>query len=140
MSLENYLAKSRGPYVEILWDFSPEQKKQHHCRLKEIGLKQYRAFVLEHLQDILRYISLSPSQRQQKKWVSHPDGLLIRFAALQISGAVVALLDDIDEISLIVDNGSYRQFHSVLAGAVSKSILQPVVLKNPFDDFENPFL
>lgn len=139
MSLENYLLKSYLPYQEIQSDFHHEQVLQLYNRAKEIGYTGYFAFVRNNLPDILKYISLSSSQRQQKKWVNHPDNLLIRFAALQISGATVDLLDGLVPISDIVNNGSYRDFHSISARALAPILLNHPLLKFPFDGFDNPF-
>jgi len=139
MSLENYLVKSRVPYEEIRSDFRPEQVQQLYYLLKETGYKKYFSFVQEHLSDILKYMSLSPSQRQQKKWVNHQDALLIRFAALQVSSATVALLGDLLPLSEILDRGSYRQFHMVVATALSPFLLNFQFYKFPFDEYDNPF-
>lgn len=140
MSLENYLAKSSGSYEEISWSFDREQVEELYNLLKEIGLEKYFSFVREHQTDILKYISLSPSQRLQKKWVNHPQILLIRFAALQISGATVSFLSDIREAAWIVDRGSYREFHSVIATGLMPLMMTFHFRKFPFDGFENPFL
>lgn len=139
MSLENYLVRGCAPYSEMRLDFENAQVQQLCNLLKATGYKKHRAFVLEHLEDIQKYISISPSQRQQKKWVNRPDILLIRFSALQISFATVSLLEGIRPIAYLVDGGSYRQFHT----AVSEGLI-PVLLSNPFaqfpfEGFENPF-
>ena len=140
MSLHNYLVKSNVPYQEIWSDFDLEQVQQLYNQLKDLGYRKYHAFVVEHQKDILKYISLSHSQRQQKKWVNHSDNLLIRLASLQISAATVQLLDDIQQIELIVDGGSYRQFHSAVADGVLSLTLAMPLSDFPFEDFENPFL
>ena len=67
MSLENYLVKSNVAAEEIRYDFHPEEVSQLYSLLKEKGYDWYFAFVQNNLKDILRYISLAPSQRQQKK-------------------------------------------------------------------------
>lgn len=140
MSLENYLAKSNVTYQEILWGFDREQVQQLYNLLKNLGLEKYFAFVREHQQDILKYISLSPSQRSQKKWVNHPDNMLIRFAALQISSSTVSFLDDIHEVIWIVDGGSYRDFHTVIASGLMPLMMSFQFRSFPFDGFESPFL
>jgi len=139
MSLGNYLAKSNGSYEEIRWDFDHEQLQQLYNRVLELGYKQYFAFVRQHQEEILKYISLSPSQRKQKKWMNRQDILLIRLAALQISAATVRLLGDIQEIELLVDGGSYRQFHSVVANGIAPLLFHPTLTLFPFEGFENPF-
>lgn len=139
MSLENYLVKSRVPYEEILWDFRPEQVQQLYYLVKETGRQKYFAFVKEHLSDILKYISLSQSQRQQRKWVNHPQILLIRLAALQVSSATVDLLNELHPLAEIVDRGSYRQFHSATANALAPFLINFQLYSFPFEGYDNPF-
>lgn len=139
MSLYNYLARSCEPAQEIRSDFDQEQCEQLYKHVKALGYKKYHAFVLEHLSDILKYISLSHSQRQQKKWVNHPDNLLIRLAALQISCSTNQFLQDIEPIVQIVDSGSYRQFHSAIAAGVAAMLKKDVLKLFPFEEFDNPF-
>jgi hypothetical protein len=138
MSLGNYLAKANGPYTEILYDFSDDETQQLYKILKDTGYSKHLSFVNGNLEDIKKYISLSPSQRQQKKWKNHPNSLLIRFCALQLSAATVKLLDKLYPIAHIVDGGSYRDFHSTVADGLSQ-----VVLTHPFSFFPfsktNPF-
>lgn len=138
MSLDNYLERSHGSYEEMLWDFSREQIEQLYNRVRELGREQYLAYVAEHLKDILRYISLSPSQRQQKKWVNYPDGLLLRLAALQISAATVRLTDDIYGIAGIVDRGSYRAFHSEMAYGLAMRLFEEPFSLFPFEGYGDP--
>jgi hypothetical protein len=138
MSLYSYLVKSNGVFEEMRWDFSPEEIQQLYTLLKELGFSQYRAFVQEHLQEILKYISLSPSQRKQKKWVNHPDILLIRMAALQISFATVQMCCDIQEINDVVNQDSYRKFHAVMAAGLAAQLTHPP-FRNFFRDYDNPF-
>lgn len=140
MSLENYLTKSNGTYEEIRWEFKSEEIHQLYGRLKEIGYREYVHFIREQLEVILKYISLSQSQRHQKKWLNHPDNLLIRFAALQMSSETLDLLTDMQPIAWIVDRGSYREFHSAIASALSQRLVRYPFLQFPFDGFENPFL
>lgn len=140
MSLENYLIKSTGNYQEIRWEFKSDDIESLYKQLKEIGYKEYLDFVRKHLMDILKYISLSQSQRNQKKWTNHPDNLLIRFAALQISGETLDLLSDMHPVAFIVDKGSYREFHSVIANALAQRLIGYPFLQFPFDGFDNPFL
>lgn len=139
MSLHNYLARSTVPFEEIRSGFDHEQVQQLYNLLKELGCGQYLCLVQEHQTDILKYISLTSSQRNQKRWVNHPDILLIRFAAYQISLATVKLLDDIEPIVHIVDGGSYRAFHSTIADALFESVLYSPLLAF-FDGYDNPFL
>ncbi len=139
MSLENYLVKSRAVFQEIRSDFSPEEKQELYNRLKALGYEQYRVFVEKHLEDILKYISLSPSQRGQKKWVNRPDALLIRMAASQISCLTQQLCCDIEPITRIVDSGSYRQFHSEMPQGVAQLVIS-YPLMTFFHGFQNPFL
>jgi len=140
MSLDNYLAKSGEVYGEIRLEISPEQVEQLYFRVKELGYNQYRVFVKEHLADILKYISLSRSQREQKKWVNHPDILLIRLAALQISAATAKLQNGIDQIAYIVGRGSYRQFHAAMADGLAPLLLEYPLARFPFEGCDNPFL
>lgn len=139
MSLQNYLAKSDGPFEEIRYAFRPEEVVQLYKLLRETGYKKHCAFVREHLPDILKYIGLSPSQREQKKWVNHPHNLQIRIAALQISHATILLLEDIQPICTVVDSGSYRKFHSIVADALGQTIVgSPLCLF--LREYPNPFL
>ena len=140
MSLYNYLVESNRPYEEIRYDFRPEEVQQLYNLLLKIGGSQFRDFVVEHLTDILKYISLSPSQRLQKKWVNHPENLLIRFAALQISASTVSFLSDAEDIADFVDRGSYRSFHAVIAQALAPFLLKMPLFRFPFEGFDNPFL
>lgn len=138
MSLYNYLVKSNEPFYELRSEFDHEQITQLHKLLKGLGFTNYLAFVREHQEDILKYIGLSPSRRQQKKWVNHPDILLIRYAALQLSAATVQLLADIEPIERIVDRGSYREFHAAIAQGIAPCALYSPLL-GFFRDYENPF-
>lgn len=138
MSLYNYLVKSNGPCEEIRCDFRQGEVEQLYSILRGIGYRKYCAFVQEHLPDILKYIGLSPSQRGQKKWVNHPHSLLIRYAALQISCATVQLLEDIRLIDTVVDSGSYRKFHSIIADALAQQIVDPPLMRFP-GGYPNPF-
>jgi hypothetical protein len=142
MSLENYLVKSSVSYEEIRFEFDlhPEEVEQLYNRVKETGANQYFSFVVKHQEDILRYISLSPSQRKQKKWVNHPDILLIRLAALQISDATLTLQNDIAPIAEMVNRGSYRDFHAVIARGYLHALFGHPLSRFPFEKFENPFL
>lgn len=141
MSLENYLLSESRPAQEIRWDFRPEEVSQLYNLLRERGFDGYLAFVRDNLKDILRYMSLSPSQRTQKKWINHPDGLLLRCATLQISEITLRFLGGIADIAMIVDSGSYRKFHSVVADTLVPMLLNPDLFRVlPFDDMqENPF-
>lgn len=139
MSLDNYLAKSSGPALEIRSGFAPEQVQALYNLVKATGRKRYFAFVKAHLPDILLYIGLSPSRRDQKKWVSHPHNLLLRLAALQISDSVVTVLNDLWPIASIVDRGSYRSFHSAVADALAPELLCFSFFEFPFEGFDNPF-
>jgi hypothetical protein len=139
MSLYNYLVKSDVSGTEIRWDFRREEEEQLYNLLKGIGLRKYLEFVRGNLKDILKYISLSPSQRKQKTWVNHPDNLLIRCAALQIADITRSFLLDIREVSDIVDGGSYRSFEAAVAQGIAPLILQYPLSKFPFDGFDNPF-
>lgn len=140
MSLDNYLAKAQTQTAEIrlAFDVAPSQVEQLYTRLQEIGFAQYVGFVLEHLADIHKYISLSDSQRKQKKWVNYPDGVLLRFAALQISVATVKLQNNIAGIAYLVNGGSYRNFHSEMAGGVCGILAQPPLRYWPFDQHKSP--
>lgn len=136
MSLYNYLVKSDVSGTEIRWDFHQEEVAQLYNLLKETGLSNYYVFVQDNLQDILRYIRISPSQRTQKKWVNHPQNLLIRCAALQIADSANTLLLDIQEVAHIVDRGSYREFEAVVAQGVANLILNLPLHKFPFQGFD----
>ncbi len=139
MSLYNYLVKSNKPAQEIRSDFRREEVEQLYKLLKELGHPKYHAFVRERQQDICKYVELSESQRQQKKWANHPDILLIRFAALHLSESTVELLRDMENLANIVDRGSYRQFHAELAHALFQRIVRPPFYRFPFEGFDNPF-
>lgn len=139
MSLGNYLVKSSTASEEIRSDFRPEEVEQLYSLLQAKGYDWYLAFVRNNQKDILRYISLSRSQRSQKKWINHPDGMLLRFAALQISETTLVFQRNIDEISQIVDHGSYRKFHSVLVNGLAPLLLEEPLKIFPFDDYESPF-
>lgn len=136
MSLYNYLVKSDVSGTEIRWDFHQEEVAQLYNLLKETGLSNYYVFVQDNLQDILRYIRISPSQRTQKKWVNHPQNLLIRCAALQIADSANTLLLDIQEVAHIVDKGSYREFEAVVSQGVANLILNLPLHKFPFQGFD----
>lgn len=140
MSLENYLVKSRVAAEEIRSGFHPEEVSQLYNFLKEKGYDWYFLFVQDNQKDILKYISLSPSQRQQKKWLNHPYALILRFAALQISEITLQFQSNIDEIAGIVDNGSYRKFHAVIVNALAPMLLETPLKSFPFDNYDSPFL
>lgn len=139
MSLQNYLVKSDVSATEIRCTFHKEEVEQLYMTLKEKGYEEYLGFVRQNLKDILKYISLSQSQREQKKWINHPENLLLRFAALQISETVLEFQSDICEIDQIVDKGSYRKFHSVIADALAPMLLFQPLNKFPFEGYESPF-
>lgn len=139
MSLENYLVKSNVSAVEIRSDFRSEQVEQLYNLVKEIGREKYFYFFRDNLEDILKYISLSPSQRRQKKWVNHPDNLLIRLASLQISDVTSDFLHNIADISFVVDSGSYRDFHTIVARQMAPLMMNRSIFHFPFDGFDNPF-
>jgi hypothetical protein len=139
MSLRNYLAKPCEAYQEIKEDFSQEEVQKLYNLLKEIGINQYLLFYRDNLELIRKYISLFPSQRKAKKWMNHPDILLIRFAAIQIWNSTEQLLDDIGEVAYIVDNGSYRSFQTVFALSVAYRFRHWPLFQFPFDGFDNPF-
>lgn len=98
MSLENYLVKSDVSATEIRCTFHREEVEQLYKTLQAKGYDEYLSFVRLNLKDILKYISLSPSQREQNKWINHPEQLLLRFAALQISEIVLGFQIDNSEI------------------------------------------
>lgn len=139
MSLQNYLDRASGFLTEIQSNIQREEAELLYNRLKEIGYDQYLAFVEANQTDILKYLSLSPSQRRQKKWLNHPDILLIQLAAIQISYSTDVLLKGIAMLSLDVETGvSYRYFHAKVAEHLLDRILYL-----PFSRFsvngENPF-
>ncbi|RGS35837.1 hypothetical protein DWX97_14310 [Bacteroides cellulosilyticus] len=139
MSLENYLAKSNGPYEEILWEFRNDEIVQLYNQLRTEGFGEHFVYVKEHLTDILKYISLSPSQREQKKWTKRPDLLMFRFSALQISYSTVKFLSDASPMAQIVDSDSYRKFHSLFANLIGNIAVVNPLLSFPFADYPNPF-
>lgn len=139
MSLRNYLVKSDGPYEEILGSFHREEIVQLYNQLKADGSLSHYNYVESNLPDILEYISKSPSQRNQKKWLKRDDLLHLRFSALQISFATVKFLSDILPSEGIVDCGSYRNFHSVYADALGNFWFDFPLSKFPFEGFPNPF-
>ena len=139
MSLQNYLVKSDVSAVEIHCTFSREEVAQLHKSLQAKGYEQYLLFVRQNLKDILKYISLSQSQRQQKKWTNHPEEQLLRFAALQLSRTVLEFQSDICDISQIVDKGSYRKFHSVIANALVPLLFAQPLKEFPFEGYDSPF-
>ena len=138
MSLENYLVRSDVSETEIRCSFRQEEVSQLHTLLKEKGFDWYRDF-LTNLSDILKYIALPPSRREAKKWVAHPDALLLRFAALQISAITVQFQLDIDGIAGIVDFGSYRSFPSVIANGLAPLLLGSPLKEFPFEGYDSPF-
>ncbi len=140
MSLDNYLAKARGFGAEIRFEFSSKEVEQLYNFLKELGYREYLTWVYQHQEEVLKYISLSQSQRQQKKWVNHSDNLLIRLAAYQTSLATDQLLADISPIADYVDNGSYRKFHSLVADALLPQIFYSPFRHFPFEGCPDPFL
>lgn len=140
MSLYNYLAKSSGSAEEIRYNFRPEEVEQLYNLLRGKGFYVYFDFVRNNLKDILKYISLSESQRKQKKWTNHPDQLLLRFAALQIAEATVKLLNDILDIVYIVDAKSYRAFLATCANGLAPLLLDTPLDNFQFDGYDNPFL
>lgn len=139
MSLENYLVRSDVSETEIRCSFRQEEVSQLHTFLKEKGFDWYRDFLTTNLSDILKYIALPPSRREAKKWIAHPDGLLLRFAALQISAITVQFQLDIDGIAGIVDSGSYRSFHSVIANGLAPLLLGSPLKEFPFEGYDSPF-
>ena len=139
MSLRNYLVKSDGPYEEILGSFHQEEIVQLYKLLKADGGKAHYDYVRANLPDILQYISKSPSQRNQKKWLKREDLLHLRFAALQIASATVRFLADILPTEGIVDCGFYREFHSVYANSLADYWFGYPLSQFPFENFPNPF-
>ena len=139
MSLQNYLVKSHVSATEIRCTFHREEVEQLHKTLQAKGYSEYLAFVRQNLKDILKYISLSQSQREQKKWINHPDLLLLRFAALQISETVLAFQLDICDIAQIVDKGSYKKIHSVIANALAPLLFAQPLTEFPFEGYDSPF-
>jgi hypothetical protein len=139
MSLESYPVKSYRAGQEIRWAFPREQEQLLYTALKESEYRKYFDFVLEYRQDILKYISLSPSQRSQKKWVNRPDILLIQCTSIQISDVTAQFLGDIRDIAGIVNRDSHRQFHSVIASGILPLLLTNPLYKFPFEGFGNPF-
>lgn len=140
MSLYNYLVKSSGSAEEIRYNFRPEEVEQLYKLLREKGFYTYFDFVRNNRKDILKYISLSDSQREQKKWKNHPEQLLLRFAALQIAEATVKLLNDILDIVDIVDAKSYRAFLATCANGLAPLLLDTPLGDFQFDGYDNPFL
>src|SRR5690625_3115883 len=134
MSLKNYLAKSNKQPQEIRLSFDLAEIEVLYTLLKEIGGAQYHAFLVKHLASIVQYISLTPSQRLQKKWVGHPDILLIRFAALQLSESTVSLMNDLEPIADLVNRSSYRDFHAAVARGVAPVFVSLSFLHWPFSD------
>lgn len=140
MSLENYLVKSDVSATEIRCTFHREEVEQLYKSLQAKGYDEYLSFVRLNLKDILKYISLSPSQREQNKWINHPEQLLLRFAALQISEIVLGFQLDICDIAQIVDKGSYRKFHSVIATALAPLLFAQPLTEFPFEGYDSPFV
>lgn len=134
MSLDNYLVRSNEPFEEMQNDFLQEDIQQLYNHVKTLGYAGYLSFVREHLEDILKYVGLTQSQRRQKKWINHPDIVLIRWAAIQASGGTVRFLNEVRPITMIVDQGSYRSFLATVASA-----LVPRILKSPFEVFPFEF-
>jgi hypothetical protein len=139
MSLYNYLVKSDVSGTEIRLDFQQEEVKQLYSTLKGLGLQKYRDFVQDNLPDILKYIALSRSQRKQKKWANHPDNILIRCAALQITDTTHLFLQNIQEVSGIVDSGSYRSFEIVVSREIAPLFFSNPFEEFPFDEYDCPF-
>lgn len=140
MSLYNYLVKSSVSAEEIRCNFHREEVEQLYNLLREKGYDAYFDFVKNNQKDILRYIALSDSQRRQKKWINHPQQLLLRFAALQIAEITVKFQNDILDISNIVDSGSYRNFLATCADGLAPLLLSVPLGEFPFEDYNNPFL
>lgn len=117
MSLENYLVKSDGPFVEICSFFDEADLQALYNRVNALGREEWMKFVNHRLSDISKYVSSSPSQRQSKRWQEYPELELFRFAALQAAHAAVLLMSYSEPIAYIVDRGSYRKFHSAFLDA-----------------------
>lgn len=139
MSLGSYLDKAGESGQEIEWAFSSEEIQKLYNLLKEIGFLEYRKFVKLNREAIAKYLSLSPSQRNQKKWVNHSDNLLIRFAALQLSNSTAVFQSDIYDLCSVVDGGSYRKFHAILASALITQHTDHLYMDFPFEGYDNPF-
>jgi hypothetical protein len=139
MSVQNYLLKSSVSAEEIRMDFRPEEVSQLYKALRALGPAAYLAFVKDNLADILRYISLSLSQRRQKKWSAHPNALLLRFAALQVSESVLQLQAYLSDVTTLVDGGSYRKFHAEFAKNVMYWLFSQPLRSFPFENYGNPF-
>lgn len=141
MSLYSYLSKSSSIYYELEDNFEEGEIMEVHKLLIDIKVQGYFSFVANNIDDIQKYISLSPSQRKQKKWLNHKDNLLIRFAALQISFATVEMIKDLHPLGGVLDGGgSYRSFHSITADALSNQLLRQPLFYFPFSSFTNPFI
>lgn len=140
MSFYNYLDKAGESCSEILFDLTREEEQQLYNRVKALAYDGYSAFVREHQTDILKYISLTLSRRQAKKWVNNPDLLLIRLAAFQLSSATADFLREISLVSDIVNGGSYRSFLSAVCDAYVLRMLDCDPLRNfEYFDFGDPF-
>ena len=139
MSLRNYLVKSNVTEIEIRSTFPPEAPLQLYNLLKERGYRWYLEFLAANLQDILKYISLSPSRRLAKKWTQRPDEAVFRFAALQISCITLQFQSDILDTAEVIDGGSYRDFHSIFADALAPLLLFRPWKTFPFEGYDSPF-
>lgn len=142
MSLESYLAKARGFDEEILSDFSDEQIEQLYTRLSALSMQGYVSFVRSHQTEIVQYIELTPSQRCRAKWLNHPDILLIRLAAYQISSITDVFLTYIENLNSLAQYSgvSYRKFHASLSEHLSEMAFSRYLTLFPFDGYESPFL
>lgn len=140
MSLDNYLDKAGEAGQEIEWGFSAEEIQRLYTLLSDCGYAEHLKFVVDNHKDIVKYLSLTPSRREQKRWADHPNNLQLRFAALQLSNSTVAFQDDIFDLRWMLDRGSYREFHATLAQAVMNQHLELPFAEFPFEDFDNPFL
>ncbi|MGR3790698.1 hypothetical protein ACUXZJ_07280 [Flavobacterium sp. TN-1] len=136
MSLENYLLKSNAPAQEIRYAFSEQEVEQLYNLVSTMKFPEYLRFVGENLEDIQKYTAITDSQRKQKKWVNHSKNLLIRMAALQLADATVEFLNDICDIALVVDSGSYRKFHSIISTGLFDKILCNPFFYFPFQEDE----
>lgn len=134
MSLENYLLKSNGPAIEIRYDFNPDEIEQLYKIVCNLKLSDYMVFIRDNSQDIHKYIKLTPSQRKRKKWLNHPQNLLLRMAALQVSEVTFEYTSDLTPICSVVDSGSYRKFHSIFVGAFLDYYFSNPFVEFPFQD------
>lgn len=136
MSLENYLAKVHEYGQEIQYTLDYHDVEQLYTRLIELEFGGYCTFFFDNQKDIEKYLTLTRSQREQKKWVNHPNILLIQLGAIQLSLVIAPILAGVE----YAVGSPYRDFSRGVVSAACELLSVRFLLVFPFDGYDSPLL